>query len=140
MLDAAGGIWRESPGARQRVDAVPILERHEDAVCTFNDDLLGTSAVTLAGIFRRPGSTGHKLTDRRFVFLERSQWPKGHFACNVVADAGEVLLNLDRPRQCGANMRQDILGSNMLQEVGAGHQPRWLISGAAEQKNSPGLA
>ena len=50
-------------------NAVPILERWRDRVCTFNDDMQGTAAVALAGIFAALRITGGKLADQRFLFL-----------------------------------------------------------------------
>ncbi|HEY0194299.1 MAG TPA: oxaloacetate-decarboxylating malate dehydrogenase, partial [Kofleriaceae bacterium] len=50
-------------------NAVPILERWRDQVCTFNDDMQGTAAVALAGIFAALRISGGKLADQRFLFL-----------------------------------------------------------------------
>jgi malate dehydrogenase (oxaloacetate-decarboxylating)(NADP+) len=50
-------------------DAVPILERFRDKVCTFNDDIQGTAGVALAGIFGALRISGQKLTEQRFLFL-----------------------------------------------------------------------
>jgi malate dehydrogenase (oxaloacetate-decarboxylating)(NADP+) len=50
-------------------NAVPILARYKDAICTFNDDIQGTAGVALAGIHAALRLTGQKLTDQRFLFL-----------------------------------------------------------------------
>jgi malate dehydrogenase (oxaloacetate-decarboxylating)(NADP+) len=51
------------------LNAVPILGRYKDAICTFNDDIQGTAGVALAGIFAALRLTGQKLADQRFLFL-----------------------------------------------------------------------
>ena len=50
-------------------NAVPILERYRDKVCTYNDDIQGTAAIALAGILAALRITGGKLTEQRFLFL-----------------------------------------------------------------------
>jgi malate dehydrogenase (oxaloacetate-decarboxylating)(NADP+) len=51
------------------INAVPILERFQDKVCTYNDDIQGTAAVALAGIFGALRISKEKLVDQRFLFL-----------------------------------------------------------------------
>jgi malate dehydrogenase (oxaloacetate-decarboxylating)(NADP+) len=51
------------------INAVPILARYRDRICTYNDDIQGTAAVTLAGIYAALRITGKKLADQRLLFL-----------------------------------------------------------------------
>ena len=51
------------------INAVPILERFRDRVCTYNDDIQGTAAVALAGIYGALRISGQKLSEQRFLFL-----------------------------------------------------------------------
>ena len=51
------------------INAVPILERYRDKICTYNDDIQGTAGIALAGIFAALRITRQKITDQRFLFL-----------------------------------------------------------------------
>lgn len=51
------------------INAVPILARYRDKICTYNDDIQGTAGIALAGIFAALRITGQKITDQRFLFL-----------------------------------------------------------------------
>jgi malate dehydrogenase (oxaloacetate-decarboxylating) len=49
-------------------NAITQLERFRDQLLTFNDDIQGTAAVTVAGIFGALRLTGGKMSDHRLVF------------------------------------------------------------------------
>ncbi len=50
-----------------RSNARPILNRFQDKLCTFNDDIQGTGAVTLAALLAACDITGLNLEDNRIV-------------------------------------------------------------------------
>jgi len=48
---------------------VPSWSAYRDRICTKNDDIQGTAAVALAGVFGALRISGQKLTEQRFLFL-----------------------------------------------------------------------
>jgi len=50
-------------------NAYPILNRYRDKICTYNDDIQGTAAVALAGIYGATRISKEKLSDQRILFL-----------------------------------------------------------------------
>lgn len=50
-------------------NAMPILQRHRDKVCCFNDDIQGTAAVTLGTLLAACRKKGERLSTQRIVFV-----------------------------------------------------------------------
>lgn len=70
FVDAAAQVFPETllqweDFSRQK--AWTVLERYRDRICSFNDDIQGTGAITLAGVHGVCAITGRKLEEHRFV-------------------------------------------------------------------------
>lgn len=50
-------------------NAMPILQRHRDRVCCFNDDIQGTAAVTLGSLLAACKRKGEALKDQTIAFV-----------------------------------------------------------------------
>jgi malate dehydrogenase (oxaloacetate-decarboxylating) len=69
------GVMRTFPNALlqwedfAKQNASRLLERYRDRLCSFNDDIQGTGAVTLAGLIAASQVTGKKLSEYRVVMF-----------------------------------------------------------------------
>jgi malate dehydrogenase (oxaloacetate-decarboxylating)(NADP+) len=51
------------------IHSVPILAQYRDRVCCFNDDIQGTAAVAVAGIFGALRTLKNRMVDQTFLIL-----------------------------------------------------------------------
>lgn len=88
-------------------NAVGILAKYKDKICTYNDDIQGTAGVALAGILGGVRLTGKKLTDHKFLFMGAGSAATGIAELISQAMAMEG-LSIDEAR--GRNWLFDING------------------------------
>jgi len=89
------------------INAVPILARYRDKICTYNDDIQGTAGIALAGIFAAMRVTRQKITDQRLLFLGGGSAGTG--IAELISQA-MVLEGMDIREARGRNALFDING------------------------------
>ncbi|MBI4371208.1 MAG: NAD-dependent malic enzyme [Elusimicrobia bacterium] len=81
-------------------NAFRVLETYKDRACTFNDDVQGTAAVTLAGLCSSAALTGLPLKEQRFLFCGAGEAAIGIGELIVAALAAEGLPKAEAAARC----------------------------------------
>lgn len=89
-----------------------LLKRYRDRLCTFNDDIQGTGAVTLAGLRAATKISGTKLCEQRVVILGAGSSGVG------ISDQIVAGMQLEGLSQAAARARIWLLDSHGLVHTG----------------------
>jgi malate dehydrogenase (oxaloacetate-decarboxylating)(NADP+) len=80
--------------------AFRLLRRYRDQLCCFNDDIQGTGAMGLAGLWAAGRITGRRLSDERIVFAGAGEACLGIGNLVVAAMQREGLSQTDAKARC----------------------------------------
>ena len=81
-----------------KTHAEPLLERYRDQLCTFNDDIQGTAAVTVGTLLSAVKVAGERLCDQNVAFLGA-----GSAGCGI---AGQMITAMVREGVSAPDARQ----------------------------------
>ncbi len=81
-----------------KTNAITQLQRFRDRLCTFNDDIQGTAAIVVAGVYAALRVTGQSIRDQRVVLAGAGASAQG-IADLLVSALGDEGMSRDEARQ-----------------------------------------
>jgi malate dehydrogenase (oxaloacetate-decarboxylating) len=97
--------WEDFAGE----NALRLLERYRDRLCTFNDDIQGTAAVTTGALFAAVSATGVPLREQRIAMFGSGSAGVGIIALLIAAMKEQGLSEIEARQRIYAFNRHGLL-------------------------------
>ena len=97
--------WEDFAGE----NALRILDRYRDRLCTFNDDIQGTAAVTTGALFAAVNATGIPLRDQRIAMFGSGSAGVGIIALLIAAMKEQGLTEAEARQRVYAFNRHGLI-------------------------------
>ena len=81
-------------------NAMPLLTRYRDEICSFNDDIQGTAAVTVGTLIAASKAAGSQLSEQKIVFLGA-----GSAGCGI---AEQIIAQMQREGLSESAARENV--------------------------------
>lgn len=93
-------------------NAFPILAKYQDNFLCFNDDIQGTAAVAVTGVYTALRAKGEKLADQRFLFMGAGEAATGIAELIVDALVAEGMDRAEAYKHCALFDSKGLVSSN----------------------------
>lgn len=100
-----------------KTNAFRLLNKYRDKVCTFNDDIQGTAAVTLSGIWSAMALKGEELSTQRFMISGAGSAGVGIADLIISALMAEGMSESNARGRCALLDSKGLLTKNRINEL-----------------------
>ena len=109
-------------------NAMPLLNRYRDEICSFNDDIQGTAAVTVGTLIAASRAAGSQLSYQKIVFLGAGSAGCGIAEQIILPETQREGLSEELARSRVFMVDRFGLADRRVRQTGSRSRPNWCRS------------